>query len=434
MDNKNSLVVVGLGYVGLPLAAAFGKIRRTIGYDVDSIRIRELQDGFDRNGETSSEDLKFPHLEFTDNPSIITEAEFIVIAVPSPVDDAKQPNLDYLISASREVGEHLSAGAVVVYESTVFPGCTEEHCIPELEKSSGMKAGVDFFVGYSPERINPGDTEHTLETIVKVVSAQDPKTAERLAELYSEVVKAGIYSVSDIRTAEAAKVIENIQRDLNIALMNELSLIFHRMGVDTTEVLQAARTKWNFLPFEPGLVGGHCIPVDPYYLTYKAEMIGHHPEVILAGRRINNYMAPYVAQETIRLLIQAGKSVRDSRILVLGAAFKENVNDLRNTRVVELLDELKRFDGNIFLHDPLVEPKQLQHFGVHILEDVFDSNSQYDAIVLAVPHKLLVDRNYQDYLKLLNKSGENSAVMIDVKGVLDKDKFESEEGVLYWRL
>lgn len=434
MAEKKPIVVVGLGYVGLPLAAAFGKIRRTIGFDVDSARISELREGFDRNEETPADDLKAPHLQFTDDASVIKEGEYIIIAVPSPVDDAKQPNLDYLLSASRIVGQNLASGAVIVYESTVFPGCTEEVCIPELERASNMKAGRDFFVGYSPERINPGDSEHTLETIVKVVSAQDEKTAEKLAGLYGEVVEAGIYSVSDIRTAEAAKVIENIQRDLNIALMNELSLIFHRMGIDTREVLEAARTKWNFLPFEPGLVGGHCIPVDPYYLTYKAEMIGHHPEVILAGRRINNTMPQYVAQETIRLLIQAGKSVRESRILVLGAAFKENVNDLRNTRVSELIDELQRYNTNISLYDPLVEPKQLQSFGVQVIEELFGSDQRYDAIVLAVSHKVLIERDIREFLNLLNRNGEDSAVFIDVKGVLDKARIESGGSVLYWRL
>ena len=431
--NEN-LVVVGLGYVGLPLATAFGQLRKTIGFDIDSDRIKELKSGFDRNEETTTEELEAPHLELTDDPSVIGECKFIVVAVPSPVDEAKRPNLDHLINASETIGQHISKGAIVVYESTVFPGCTEEICVPTIERLSGLKAGEDFVVGYSPERINPGDHEHTLETIVKVVSAQDPDAAQMLAELYGEVVKAGIYIAPDIKTAEAAKVIENIQRDLNIALMNELSLIFHKLDIDTQEVLQAARTKWNFLPFSPGLVGGHCIPVDPYYLTYKAEMIGHHSEVILAGRRINNYMSQYVGQEAIRLLIRAGKSVRESEILILGAAFKENVNDLRNTRVSELIEELSRYDGNLSLHDPLVEQRHLQKFGIDVVEDPFESTKKYDAVILAVSHQELVDKSTAKFIELLNTNGVGSAVLVDVRGVLDKRAIKNYEEILYWSL
>ena len=431
---SENVVVVGLGYVGLPLATAFGRVRKTIGFDVDSERISELNRGFDRNEETSAEELAAPHLEYTDDPSAISRSKLIVVAVPSPVDEAKRPNLSYLVGASETIGEHIQKGAIVVYESTVFPGCTEEICVPAIERVSGLKAGQDFVVGYSPERINPGDQEHTLETIVKVVSAQDAESAQMLAELYGEVVKAGIYIAPDIKTAEAAKVIENIQRDLNIALMNELSLIFHKLDIDTQEVLQAARTKWNFLPFSPGLVGGHCIPVDPYYLTYKAEMIGHHSEVILAGRRINNYMSQYVAQEAIRLLIQAGKNVRDSRILILGAAFKENVNDLRNTRVVELIDELNRYDAHLSLYDPHVERDQLERFEIDVVDDPFESTQQYDAVILAVSHQLLIEKSTESFMNLLNKNGEKSAVLVDVRGVLDKSAFKSNKDILYWSL
>jgi len=434
MSHTEKLVVVGLGYVGLPLAVSFGRVRPTIGFDVNSDRVSELREGFDRNEETSSEELSAPHLSFTDDPGLIGDAKFIVVAVPSPVDQAKRPNLSYLISASETIGKHISPGAIVVYESTVFPGCTEEVCIPVIERVSGLKSGQDFFVGYSPERINPGDKEHTFETIVKVVSAQDAQTADKLEAFYGEVVKAGIYKAPNIKTAEAAKVIENVQRDLNIALMNELSLIFHQLDIDTRDVLRAARTKWNFLPFEPGLVGGHCIPVDPYYLTYKAEMIGHHPEVILAGRRINNYMSQYVAQESIRNLIRAGKSVRESKSLLLGAAFKENVNDLRNTRVTELIDELKKYEANLYLHDPLVETRHLEQFGVPVVEAPFDSSERYDVVILAVPHKILLSKSAEDYLKLANTSGAHSVVLSDIKGVLDKSALCASGELIYWSL
>ncbi len=432
--NQDLIVVVGLGYVGLPLATAFGRVRPTIGYDINPERIRELREGFDRNEEASAEELHAPHLNYTNDPAVIGEARFVIVAVPSPVDEANRPDLHPLISASTTVGRHMKRGAIVVYESTVYPGCTEEICLQVLERESNMKAGVDFFVGYSPERINPGDKKHTLATITKVVSAQDSQTTQALAGLYGDVVEAGTYQAPDIKTAEAAKVIENIQRDLNIALMNELALIFHRLGIDTHEVLKASRTKWNFLPFEPGLVGGHCIPVDPYYLTHKAETIGYHPQVILAGRRINNSIAAYVAQETIRLLVRAGKNVQQSKILVLGVAFKENVNDLRSTRVVDLIDELKRFDAQVFVHDPLVETKLLAKLELQAVEDPFQSPEKYDAVVLAVAHRALVQERPASYLKLLNMQPNNSAVLIDVKSALNKDLFEKRPGLLFWRL
>ncbi|MBI1730846.1 nucleotide sugar dehydrogenase [Candidatus Acetothermia bacterium] len=432
--DRELLVVVGLGYVGLPLATAFGQTRTTIGYDINAERVKELQQSFDRNEETSSEELRALHLSYTNDPAVIQDADVVIVAVPSPVDAANQPDLAPLVSASATVGKHLKRGAIVVYESTVFPGCTEEVCQPVLERESGLKAGRDFFVGYSPERINPGDREHTLSTITKVVSAQDAKTAERLAKLYGEVVLAGTYTAPNIRTAEAAKVIENIQRDLNIALMNELALIFHRLAIDTREVLKASRTKWNFLPFEPGLVGGHCIPVDPYYLTHKAETIGYHPQVILAGRQINNSMAPYVAQETIRLLARAGKSIQKSKILVLGVAFKENVNDLRSTRVVDLIEELRRFDAHVVVHDPLIETKRLMKLGLQVVEDPFSTKEKYDAVILAVPHQVLLDQKPEAFIGLLNMGSEKSAVLVDVKGVLHKEELEKTRGLLFWRL
>ncbi len=325
------LAVVGLGYVGLQLAVAFARHLPVIAFDADPARLEGLRSGHDANGEVEEGALRAGSLEFTGDADRLKEADLFVVAVPTPVDRAKRPDLSALVEASRLVGAALRPGAVVVYESTVYPGCTEEVCVPVLEDVSALKAGVDFKVGYSPERINPGDPEHTLEKVAKVVAGQDPETTDLLVRLYGLVVGAGVYRAPDIRTAEAAKVIENVQRDLNIALMNELAMLFHRLGLDTQEVLKAARTKWNFLPFEPGLVGGHCIPVDPYYLTHKAHEVGFHPEVILAGRRINDGMGRYIAGEIVKLLIRAGRAVRGAEVLVLGAAFKENVHDLRNS-------------------------------------------------------------------------------------------------------
>ncbi len=424
--------VVGLGYVGLPLAVAFGKGLYTIGFDVDEKRIHELQNGHDRNGEMGQEELKAPHLKLTDNPADLQRASFIIISVPTPVDRHKRPDLSHLRGASRLVGSNLSPGTIVVYESTVYPGATEEVCLPILEKESGLRAGEDFKVGYSPERINPGDTEHTLEKIVKVVAAQDKETLEVVAQVYRLVVEAGVYKAPDIKTAEAAKVIENIQRDLNIALMNELAKLFHHMGLNTKEILKAARTKWNFLPFEPGLVGGHCIPVDPYYLTYKAEELGYHPEIILAGRRINDAMGVYVAHQTVKLLIQAGRAVQKAKILVLGLAFKENVPDVRNTRVLDLVRELESYGSQVFVHDPLIDPELLESLGLRIAEDPFSMDDRYDAVILAVSHQAFREKGLQAHLALLtNKDGPG--VLVDVKGVVPWDPALNPE-VLYWSL
>jgi len=348
------MAVIGLGYVGLPLAVAFAKHFPVVGFDVNEKRVQELQCGYDRNMEIPEEKLHNPFLLFTSNPDDLKGCDFFIITVPTPVDRAKRPDLSHLQEATRLVGRALSKGSLVVYESTVYPGCTEEVCIPILEQMSGLKAGVDFKVGYSPERINPGDQEHTLEKVVKVVAGQDRETTELLARVYGLVVTAGVYKASSIRTAEAAKVIENIQRDLNIALMNELAMLFHRMGLNTREVLAAARTKWNFLPFEPGLVGGHCIPVDPYYLTHKAQELGYHPELILAGRRINDSMAAYIARETVRLLIRTGKIVNGAKILVLGITFKENVSDVRNSQAMKLVQELEEYGCAVDAYDPRV--------------------------------------------------------------------------------
>jgi len=430
------MAVIGLGYVGLPLAVAFAKHFPVVGFDVNEERVQELQSGYDRNMEIPEEKLHNPFLFFTSNPNDLKGCDFFIITVPTPVDRAKRPDLSHLREASRLVGRALSKGSVVVYESTVYPGCTEEVCIPILEQFSGLKAGVDFKVGYSPERINPGDTEHSLEKVVKVVAGQDPETTELLAQIYGLVVTAGIYKASDIRTAEAAKVIENVQRDINIALMNELAMLFQRLGLNTWEVLKAARTKWNFLPFEPGLVGGHCIPVDPYYLAYKAQEVGYYPELILAGRRINDGMGVYVARETVKLLIQAGRQVKGAQALVLGVTFKENVPDVRNTRVVELAWEMQEHGIEVFAHDPLVREETLRALGLTPVPDPFAGmsdypNKGYDALVLAVPHRPFRERSVEDFLALLRDDGL-PGVFIDVKGVF-WGRFP-REGFLYWCL
>jgi UDP-N-acetyl-D-glucosamine/UDP-N-acetyl-D-galactosamine dehydrogenase len=425
------IAVVGLGYVGLPLATAFSRVLPTIGFDINQDRIAELRNGADRNGEIDPANLRAPSLELTSEPSELRRASLIIVAVPTPVDKAKSPDLSPLIEASRLVGKNLTLNTVVVYESTVYPGCTEEFCIPVLERESGLKSGVDFKVGYSPERVNPGDTEHTLENVKKIVAGQDRETGELLAQVYGLVVKAGIHKAPNIRIAEAAKVIENVQRDLNIALMNELAVLFHRMGLDTAEVFKAARTKWNFLPFEAGLVGGHCIPVDPYYLTHKAQELDYHPEVILAGRRINDSMGFYIAQETIKLLIKAGRVVRGAKTLILGAAFKPDVRDIRNTRVAELIHELESHGVDVAVHDPLVAPVELQRFHVRVLSNPFKGKDRYDAVILAVPHRIFQDQPVETYRNLL-KNGGRPAVLVDVKGIMRQMK--CKKGILYWSL
>ncbi len=432
---EKTVCVVGLGYVGVPLTVEFARWMPTIGYDIDAERVQELQQGYDRNGEIPESALRQPNLRLTTDPTAIREADFVIITVPTPVDKAKRPDLRYLKEASFTVGQNLKRGAIVVYESTVYPGCTEEECVPVLEAASGMRCGVDFKVGYSPERINPGDPEHNLRTIVKVVAGQDEETTETLAQLYGLVVEAGIHKAPDIRTAEAAKVIENTQRDLNIALMNELALLFHQLGLNTREVLAAARTKWNFLPFEPGLVGGHCIPVDPYYLTHKAQEIGFHPEVILAGRRINDQMGIYVAQETVKLLIHAGRSVLGARLLVMGLTFKENVPDVRNSRVVELIAELQRFGCEVEVCDPLVVESERRRLPCTFIDNPFECRrGAYDGIVLAVPHRMFRERPLRDYLALLRE--RIRGVFVDVKGVYLAEARDStvNSQILYWNL
>ncbi len=433
-DLPERVGVVGLGYVGLALATAFGRVHPTVGFDIDPERIRELKAGYDRNLEFSAEEVRAPFLELTSDPSALRRAGFIIAAIPTPVDSAKQPDLSLLISASRLIGQNLSPGTVVVYESTVYPGVTEEICLPELERASGLKAGRDFKVGYSPERINPGDPEHTLEKIAKVVAGQDPETTELMARVYGLVVRAPIHRAPDIRTAEAAKVIENVQRDLNIALMNELAMLFHRLGLDTREVLAAARTKWNFVGVEPGLVSGHCIPVDPYYLTYKAQQVGHHPELILAGRRINEYMPVYVAQQTVKLLIRAGRVVQGSKVLVLGVTIKEDVRDIRNSRVVELVGELEEYGVEVEVYDPLVEAGRIEAgLGLRAARgDPFAGGPGYDGVVLAVKHRVLVERGAEGFLGLL-RSDSGPGVIVDVRGAL-AGAFRNNPSVIYWSL
>ena len=381
------VAVIGLGYVGLPLAVAFGRKFRTIGYDLSQPKIDAYRRYIDPTGEVSTEDLRAAHLlEVTTDETRLREADFVVVAVPTPVDEAHQPDFSPLVGASIAVGRNLKPGATIVYESTVYPGATEEVCIPLIERESGTKWKTGFFVGYSPERINPGDKEHTLTRITKVVSGDTPETLARVADTYGAIIEAGVYPASSIKVAEAAKVIENTQRDLNIALMNELSLIFHRLGIDTLEVLQAAGTKWNFLPFRPGLVGGHCIGVDPYYLTHKADMLGYHPQVILAGRRINDGMGAYIAHETVKEMIKAGLPVRGSHVTVLGLTFKENCPDLRNSKVIDVIRELQSYGVTVHVHDPVAASAEAEHeYGVRL--ESWDELPQAHAVVAAVAHK-----------------------------------------------
>ena len=426
---KAVVAVVGLGYVGLPLAVEFGKRQRTIGYDRSRERIEAIERGEDRSGELSADDLRSAKaLTVTSNAAALKEADFVIVAVPTPVDNDKKPDLKLLISASRTVGENLKRGATVIYESTVYPGATAGICIPALEEASGLKWKQDFHVGYSPERINPGDREHTLARIVKVVSGDSPRTLERVAALYSEIVPAGIHCAASIETAEAAKVIENTQRDLNIALMNELAIIFDRLGLDTREVLAAAATKWNFLPFTPGLVGGHCIGVDPYYLTHRAEMAGYHPQVILAGRRINDAMAVFIAEKATSLLKLGGKTVSASTINLIGLTFKENVTDLRNSRVADLYAALVSQGARVHVHDPIADPAEAQReYGIEL--ESWAALPRADAMILAVPHGKLLQRSTAEFLAKLASGG----CVLDVKGALDLDAMRLA-GHACWRL
>ena len=424
------IAVVGLGYVGLPLAVEFGKIYPTVGVDLSEEKVAAYRNFIDPTGEVSSADLRSAtQLTCHTNAEVLKDADFIVVAVPTPVDAAHVPDLSPLVGSSTAVGKNLKKGTIVVYESTVYPGATEEVCIPLLEKHSGLKWKKDFFVGYSPERINPGDKERTVTKIVKVVSGDTPETLKTVSEVYGSVITAGVYPASSIKVAEAAKVIENTQRDLNIALMNELALIFNKIGIDTLEVLKAAGTKWNFLPFRPGLVGGHCIGVDPYYLTHKADMMGYHPQVILAGRRINDGMAAYVAQQTVKKIIQAGGAVKGSKVIVLGLTFKENCPDLRNSKVADVVKELQEFGCDVSVHDPLAESKEAMHeYGIALIEWKALPN-QVDAIVAAVSHTEYTSKPITELLEKLKPGG----VFIDIKSTYSPEAIKAA-GITLWRL
>jgi UDP-N-acetyl-D-galactosamine dehydrogenase len=429
LDRSSKIAVVGLGYVGLPLAVHLSAHFAVTGYDVRKSRIAELKQGHDRTLEVTPEDLKKAGIDYSSDPRVLSDCRVIIVAVPTPIDDSRIPDLRPVENAAHAVGKHLAAGSTVVFESTVYPGVTEDICVPILEKQSGLKLGEGFTVGYSPERINPGDRVHTLDNITKIVSASDPQTLELLSQIYGTIVRAGIYRTSSIKVAEAAKVIENTQRDINIALMNELSIIFNRMDIDTLEVLEAAGTKWNFLPFRPGLVGGHCIGVDPYYLTYKAESIGYHPEMILAGRRINDNMGKYIAERTIKILINAGRPVRNARVAVLGLTFKENIPDLRNTRVIDIITELKDYGVHVLVHDPMADPAEVNHYYGLTVTPVQDIQ-EVDAVIVAVAHQV-----YQ-HLGLPGMAGlcrKGRPIVVDVKAIFDPEEAR-RLGIRYWRL
>ncbi len=423
-DKKAVLSVIGLGYVGLPIALAFARKISVVGFDINPERVEMMRNQIDPSGEMAKEDFEGCNIVFTNDIEDLRKASFHIIAVPTPIDIHAMPDLKPLLSASSTVGKVLKKGDIVVFESTVYPGCTEEDCIPILEKESGLKYSEEFFVGYSPERINPGDKEHTLAKIKKVVSGCNPDVLEEIARTYELVVEAGVYKASSIKVAEAAKIIENTQRDLNIALMNELSMIFDKMQINTYEVLEAAGTKWNFLKFTPGLVGGHCIGVDPYYLTYKAKSLGHDPKVILSGRQINDGMAAYVAKKTIQFMAQSGKDIVKTRVLVMGATFKENVGDIRNSKVADMVHELKDFNVHVDIIDPHASSEELQHeYNFSLTEN---PSGKYDAIILAVSHQpyLMLDESY--FVSITNEN----AILIDIKGT-----FRSKINHLrYWSL
>jgi UDP-N-acetyl-D-galactosamine dehydrogenase len=408
------IAVIGLGYVGLPLAVAFGEKRPVVGFDINQTRIDELNAGKDVTREVSAEELAMASgLLFCTSADDLAQCQVFIVTVPTPIDEFKRPDLTPLIKASETVGKVLKPGDIVVYESTVYPGATEEVCVPVLERVSGLRFNQDFFAGYSPERINPGDKEHRIATIMKVTSGSTPAVADEVDALYADIITAGTHKASSIKVAEAAKVIENTQRDVNIALMNELSMIFGRLGIDTHDVLAAAGTKWNFMPFKPGLVGGHCIGVDPYYLTHKAQAIGYHPEIILAGRRVNDGMGPHVAAELVKKMIKAGHTVAHARVLVLGFTFKENCPDLRNTRVIDVVRELKEFGCSVDVSDPWVSSEDVEReYGISLTEAA--SNGDYDALILAVPHNEYLGMTAGDFRAYLKQGG----VLFDLKGVL----------------
>lgn len=430
VNKKSKLALVGLGYVGMPIAVAFSEHVDTIGFDINKEKIEKYRKGIDPTNEVGDEGIRNCKVEFTSDEGKLKEASFIIVAVPTPVNSDHTPDLTPVEGASHVVGRNLQKGTIVVYESTVYPGVTEDICVPILEKESGLKCGKDFKVGYSPERINPGDKIHRLETITKIVSGMDEDTLNNVAEVYSLVVKAGVYRAESIKVAEAAKVIENSQRDINIAFMNELSMIFNKMGIDTLAVLKAAGTKWNFLPFRPGLVGGHCIGIDPYYLTYKAEELGYHSQIILSGRRINDDMGKYVAESLVKNLIKANIPVKNARVAILGFTFKENCPDTRNTKVIDIVNELREYGIEPMIADPEADSTEAKAlYGIEFvnIEDIKDC----DAVVLSVCHKVFENLKENDFSRMF-KTGQKK-VFSDVKGMLNRNEFE-EKGYLYWRL
>ncbi len=429
MSNTTTVGIIGLGYVGLPLAITFGKICKTIGYDLNKDAIQNYRKGIDHNNEVDTAGFEAAKLlSFTYDPEKLSEADFLIIAVPTPIDHAKQPNLRPLLGAASTAGKYMKKGATVIFESTVYPGATEEACVPVLEETSGLKWKKDFNVGYSPERINPGDKEHTLTKITKIVSADTPESLKAVSDLYGSIIEAGIYSVPTIKEAEAAKVIENTQRDLNIALINELAIIFDRLNIDTLNVLEAAGSKWNFLPFRPGLVGGHCIGVDPYYLTHKAESSGYIPQVILAGRRINDNMGKFIAEKTVKMMLKAHVELTNSKIGILGLTFKEDCPDLRNSRVIDIIEELQDYGIETIVHDPAVKPEEaLKHVGIKLTSTKNFKNLA--ALIIAVPHKEFREQPLDYFTKTLTKNG----CLIDVKSMLGVDSIK-DKNINFWRL
>jgi len=425
----HTVAVVGLGYVGLPLVVEFGKRVRTIGFDISEHKVASCQAGKDPSREIADSEMAAAvHAEYSASPSLLSEADFILVAVPTPVDEAHRPDFEPLVRASESIGKHLSVGTTVIYESTVYPGATEEVCIPVLERSSGMQWKKDFFVGYSPERINPGDREHMLTNVVKVVSGDTPSTLESVAKLYETIVRPGVHRCTSIKVAEACKVIENTQRDLNIALMNELAVIFDRIGIDTNEVLDAAGTKWNFLKFKPGLVGGHCIGVDPYYLTHKAYTLGYHSQVITAGRRINDGMGKFIAEQTVKQMIATGSYVKGAKVTVLGLTFKENCPDLRNSKVIDIIRELRSYGVEVFVTDPQADADEaMREYGVSLSS--WDDLPRADAVVAAVSHRQFLERDADDIARKLVKRG----AFIDVKAAFDADRLRQAD-IAVWRL
>ncbi len=431
-NKEEKISLVGLGYVGMPIAVAFAKKTEVIGFDISTEKVELYKKGVDPTKEVGDDVIKETTVEFTADENKLKEAKFHIVAVPTPVNADHTPDLKPVESASRTVGRNLTKGSIVVFESTVYPGVTEEICIPILEKESGMKCGEDFKVGYSPERINPGDKVHRLETIVKVVSGMDEESLDVIAKVYELVVDAGVHRAESIKVAEAAKVIENSQRDINIAFMNELSIIFNKMGIDTKAVLKAAGTKWNFLNFSPGLVGGHCIGVDPYYLTYKAEQLGYHSQIILSGRRINDDMGKYIVENLIKNLIKADMPVKDAKVAILGFTFKENCPDTRNTRVIDIVNELKEYGLTPMIADPEADAEEAKHeYGI-VFDSVEDIKGM-DAIVVAVGHNQFLNLTQEDFNKMFKDGSNESKVLLDIKGILDRKEYE-EAGYKYWRL